>query len=73
MKTSELAHEEKAKGLNAVNLIKIKHSGMVEGSSYADGIKEQFYIRKEESITSSAVALESLIPTLIVDILRTET
>eukprot|EP00957_Ditylum_brightwellii_P083242 6328966-Ditylum_brightwellii.AAC.1 len=68
IKTSELTPEDKTKALNAISLIKIKQKRVVKGRSCTDGNEEQFYLKEEQNVALSTVALESFISTLIVDV-----
>ena len=53
-----LSVEEKAKALNAVNLFKQKRDGIIMGGTFADGIKQEIYSGKDESVASPTVSLK---------------
>ena len=52
-----LSAEDKAKSLNAVNLIKQKLDGTIKGRTCADGSKQKRYLGKDESVVSPTVSL----------------
>ena len=62
-----LSAEDKAKSLNAVNLIKQKRDGTFKGRRCADGSKQKRYLGKYEIVASPTVSLESLFTTLVID------
>ena len=62
-----LSAEDKAKSLNAVNLIKQKRDVAIKGRTCADGSKQKRYLGKDESVASPTVSLESLFTTLVID------
>ena len=53
-----LSAEDKAKSLNAVNLIKQKRDGTIKGRTCADGSKQKVYLGKDESVASPTISLE---------------
>ena len=55
--TDTLSAKDKAKSLNAVNLIKKKRDGTIKGRTCADGSKQKRYLGKDESVASSTVSL----------------
>ena len=65
--TETLSAEDKAKSLNAVNLIKQKWDGTIKGITCADKNKQKRYLGKDESVASPTVSLESLFTTLVID------
>ena len=62
-----LSSEDKAKSINAVNLIKQKRDGTIKGRTCADGSKQRRYLGKDESLASPTVSLELLFTTLVID------
>ena len=62
-----LSAEDKAKSLNAVNIIKQKRDVTGKGRTCADGRKQKRYLGKYESVASPTVSLESLFTTLVID------
>ena len=62
-----LSAEDKAKSLNAVNLVKQKRDGTIKGRTCADGSKQKRYLGKDGSVASLTVSLESLFTTLVID------
>ena len=61
-----LSAEDKAKSINAVNLVKKKKNGMekIKGRTCAGGSKQKRYLGKDERVASPTVSLESLFTTL---------
>ena len=53
-----LSAEDKAKSLNAVNIIKQKRDGTIKGRTCANGIKQKIYLGKDESVALPTVSLE---------------
>ena len=64
--THTLSKEEKHKALEAVNLIKKKRCGKIKGRMYADGSKQNKYLKEEETIWSLIVSNEALLGTLVI-------
>ena len=62
-----LSAEDKAKALNAVNLIKQKRDETFKGTTCADGSNQKIYLGNDESVTLPTVSLESLFTTLVID------
>ena len=58
---------EKNKALRAVNLIKEKRSGDINGRTCVDGSSQRKYLKQDESVASPTASLESLIATLLID------
>ena len=65
--TSTITEQETRKAFNAVNLIKEKRNGDVEGKTCANGSKQRQYLNKDESVASLTASLESLVTTLLID------
>ena len=53
-----LSAEDKAKALNAVNLIKQMRDGTIKGRTCADGSEQKTYLGKDESVASPTVSLK---------------
>ena len=53
--------------LNAINLIKGKRYGTLNGWTCADRSKQRQYLREDESVASPTVSLEVLFVTLVID------
>ena len=61
-----LIADDKAKALNAVNLIKQKRDGTIKVITCADGSNQKIYLGKDEIVASPTVSLESLFTTLVI-------
>ena len=62
-----LSREQKAKALEAVNLIAEKRCGRIKGRTCANGSTQRKYLRQDETVASPTVGLESILSTLLVD------
>ena len=62
-----LSVEDKAKSLNAVNLITQKRDIIIKGRTFDDGKNNKIYLGRNESVASPTVSLESLLKTLVID------
>ena len=62
-----LSAKDKAKSLNAVNIIKQKLDGTIKGRTCDNGSKQKRYLGKDDSVASPTVSLESLFTTLVID------
>ena len=62
-----LSTEDKAKALNAVNLIKQKRNGTIKGRTCNDGSKQKIYLAKYESLASPNVSMELIFTMLVID------
>ena len=63
---SKINNEEKKRALDAVNLIKKKRCGKIKGKTCADGSKQKYFLRHNESISSPTVSLEGIIGLLLI-------
>ena len=70
IKHSDLTVKNKLNALNAITLIKVKRDGVIMGRNCADGSKKKIYTSKEET-SSPTVALESLLLTFVLMLLKT--
>ena len=61
-----LIADDKAKALNAVNLIKQKRDGTIKVRTCDDGSNQKIYLGKDEIVASPTVSLESLFTTLVI-------
>ena len=68
----DLTSEQKRGVLNAINLINKNRYGTQKGRTCADGSKQRRFLKEDKSIASPTVALESLVTTLVINVLRTE-
>ena len=60
----------KKKILESVNLIKAKRCGNIKRRTYANGRKQRKYLKPDESIYSPTCSTESLMETLVIDVME---
>lgn len=61
-----LTTNDKARALEAMNIIAEKRCGKIKGRTCADGSKQRRYLKDDESVASPTVCLESLLSTLLI-------
>ena len=63
----ELSGEYRKKKLEAVNLIKEKRRGNINGRTCANGSQQKMYLMEDEYVYSPTRSTESLMSTLLID------
>ena len=63
----DLTQKDKSDALEAVNLIKEKRCGKLNGCTCANGLQQRRYVKNEDYFSSQTASLESILMTLLID------